>query len=61
MAEDILVITLVKGISGSFPKHRRTIRALGLRRIRQSVLKKDTPSLRGMLKQVEYLVKWEKK
>jgi len=37
-------------------KHKRTLDALGLRRLNQSVIKEDTPQIRGMVAQVNYLV-----
>jgi len=52
-------ISLVKSLIGRKPKHRRTIKALGLRKIDQMVVKEDTPQIRGMIKQVEYLLKVE--
>ena len=39
--------------------HRRTLRALGLRRMNHSVIHEDTPQIRGMLHQVHYLVRVE--
>jgi large subunit ribosomal protein L30 len=40
-------------------KHKRTLEALGLRRIRHSVVKEDTPQIRGMISAVAYLVRVE--
>jgi large subunit ribosomal protein L30 len=40
-------------------KHKRTLAALGLRRIRHSVVKNDTPQIRGMIASVSYLVRVE--
>jgi large subunit ribosomal protein L30 len=40
-------------------KHKRTLAALGLRRIRHSVVHEDTPQIRGMVQQVRYLVRVE--
>ncbi|MGH7342473.1 MAG: 50S ribosomal protein L30, partial [Candidatus Rokuibacteriota bacterium] len=40
-------------------KHKRTLEALGLRRINHSVLHADTPQIRGMVAQVSYLVRVE--
>jgi large subunit ribosomal protein L30 len=37
-------------------KHKRTLDALGLRRMNRSVIKEDTPQIRGMIAQVDYLV-----
>ena len=39
--------------------HKRTIEALGLRRIRHSVVHEDTPQIRGMIAKVSYLVRVE--
>jgi len=40
-------------------KHRRTLEALGLRRVRHFVIHEDTPQIRGMVHQVSYLVRVE--
>jgi len=40
-------------------KHKRTLAALGLRRIDHSVIHEDTPQIRGMVHQVRYLVRVE--
>jgi len=40
-------------------KHKRTLDALGLRRLNQSVIHEDTPQIRGMVAQVNYLVQVE--
>ncbi len=40
-------------------KHKRTLVALGLRRINHSVVKEDTPQIRGMVELVRYLVRVE--
>ena len=49
-------IKLVKSPIGKVPKHRKTIQALGLRKLHQVVEKNDTPQIRGMLKQVDYMI-----
>jgi large subunit ribosomal protein L30 len=41
---------------GLKPNHVRTLNALGLRRIRASVVHDDTPAIRGMLARVPYAV-----
>ncbi len=46
----MLRITLVKSSIGYSEQHKATIRALGLRRMNQSVVHEDTPVLRGMLR-----------
>jgi len=63
MAENIparkLRITLVRSPIGFSYRHKATIRALGLRKIRQTVEQSDTPVIRGMLAKVARLVKVE--
>ncbi len=54
-----LRITYVKSSIGYTEKHKATIRALGLRRLHQTVEQVDTPALRGMLQKVNHLVKIE--
>jgi large subunit ribosomal protein L30 len=49
-------ITQVRGLARTKPVHRGTMRALGLRRINQSVERDDSPVLRGMLRRVSNLV-----
>ena len=52
-------ITLTRSLIG-YPKDQRaTVRALGLTKIRSSVIKEDTPTLRGMLHKVAHMVKVE--
>lgn len=54
-----LKITLVKSGIGYSVKHKATIAALGLRKLNQSVIQPDSPSLRGMLIKINHLVKVE--
>ncbi len=54
-----LKITLLKSPIGRPESHKRTLKALGLRRLNQSVVKEDNPSLRGMIQKVNYLLKIE--
>ena len=49
-------IRLVKSLIGRLPKHRATIRGLGLSRINQTVELEDTKAIRGMVNQVQYLL-----
>jgi large subunit ribosomal protein L30 len=51
-----LRVTQRKSIIGVKPKHRGTMRALGLRRINHTVEHNDTPEIRGMLARVPHLV-----
>ncbi len=52
-------ITYVRSAIGYSEEHKATIRALGLRKLNQSVLHADTPVLRGMLRKVNHLVEIE--
>ncbi|MDO7085963.1 50S ribosomal protein L30 [Pseudocolwellia sp. AS88] len=52
-------ITQVKSSIGRLPKHRATLKGLGLRRIRHTVELEDTPSVRGMINRVSYMIKVE--
>jgi large subunit ribosomal protein L30 len=54
-----LKITWVRSEIGTKQAHRRTIRALGLRRLHQSVVKEDTPPIRGMVHTVDFMVRVE--
>ena len=54
-----LKVTLVKSTIGAVPKHKRTVEALGLRKLNKTVELPDNAATRGMIKQVEYLVKVE--
>jgi large subunit ribosomal protein L30 len=54
-----LRITLTRSLIGLHPKHAATLRALGLRKIRVTVERDDTPTVRGMLAQVPYAVRVE--
>jgi large subunit ribosomal protein L30 len=54
-----ITVTLVKSVIGAKKSHRETVRGLGLRRIRHTVTLEDTPSVRGMVSKVDYLVKVE--
>ncbi len=54
-----LKVTLVKSPIGAVPKHKRTVEALGLRKLHKTVELPDNAATRGMIKQVEYLVKVE--
>ncbi|MCY4171854.1 MAG: 50S ribosomal protein L30 [Bacteroidetes bacterium] len=54
-----LKITQSRSLIGSSGRQRRTIEALGLRRIHHSVTRSDTPVIRGMLRTVSHLVRIE--
>jgi large subunit ribosomal protein L30 len=52
-------VTLVRGLVGCKQDHRRTVRALGLRKVNSSAIKEATPQILGMIRKVRYLLKVE--
>ena len=54
-----LRVTQVRSGIGTQPRHRGTLRALGLRRIGQTVEHEDSPQLQGMIRLVARLVRVE--
>ena len=56
-----LKVTLVKSIIGLSPKQEGTVKALGLRRIRQVVEHEDSPTVRGMINAVPFCLKVEER
>jgi len=58
-ASKTLKVTWVKSTIGYSTRQKNTVRALGLRRLRQTVEHKDTPAIRGMLEKVAHLVSVE--
>ncbi len=59
MAEKKLRITLVKSTIGAVPKNKKTVEALGLRKLNKTVEMPDNAAVRGMIQQVRHLVKVE--
>ena len=55
----LLKVTLVKSPIGYNSKQKATVKSLGLRRLRQTVLIGDAPQIRGMLDKVRHLVSFE--
>ncbi|HWP45928.1 MAG TPA: 50S ribosomal protein L30 [Candidatus Limnocylindrales bacterium] len=53
----LITIKLAKSPIGTIRKHRETLRGLGLTKTNKVVVRKDTPEIRGMLRQVMYLIK----
>lgn len=49
-------VTLTRSTIGRLPKHKETVRGLGLRRIGHTVELEDTPAVRGMINKVNYMV-----
>ena len=54
-----LKITQTRSLIGQKKDHKKTIEALGLKRIRHTVIKNDTPQIRGMIKKVIHMVEFE--
>jgi large subunit ribosomal protein L30 len=54
-----LKITQVRGVIGARWKQRESLRTLGLRRIRHSVIRDDNPQTRGLIKAVHHLIEVE--
>lgn len=52
-------VTLTRSPLGYQPRHRECVRGLGLKHIRQTVTLEDTPSVRGMIRKVDYMVRVE--
>jgi large subunit ribosomal protein L30 len=57
--ESLLLVTQTRSAIGTKPKHRGTLRALGLRGIGQSNELPDRPEIRGMLARVPHLIRIE--
>ena len=56
---DQLKIPLGKSTLGAVPKHKKTVEALGLRKLNKTVEMPDNAAVRGMIQQVRHLVKVE--
>ncbi|MDO4616489.1 MAG: 50S ribosomal protein L30 [Lachnospiraceae bacterium] len=52
-------VTLVKSTIGCIPKHKKTVEAMGLKKLHQTVELPDNAATRGQIKQVGYLLKVE--
>jgi large subunit ribosomal protein L30 len=59
MADSKIKVTLVRSTAGRLKAHQASVKGLGLRRIGHSVEVEDTPSVRGMINKVSYLLKVE--
>lgn len=51
-----LEITLTRSLIGKVPKHRKTAKALGLRKLNRPVVVVDSPAVRGMASTIDYLL-----
>ena len=54
-----LKITLVKSTIGAITKHKKTVEALGLKKMHKTVVLPDNAATRGMVQQIRHLVKVE--
>ena len=54
-----LKVTVVKSTIGAVPKHKKTVEALGLKKLNKTVVLPDNAATRGMIKQFQHLVKVE--
>ena len=54
-----LKITQTKGLVGTKPKQRNSMRSLGLKRMGQAVVREDSPIVRGQINVVRHLVEVE--
>ena len=52
----VLTVKLVRSVAGTRESHRATVRGLGLRKTGSTSTLEDTPSVRGMINKVSYLV-----
>ena len=56
---DTIKVTLVKSPIGAVPKHKKTVKAMGLTKMHKTVEMPDNAATRGMIQQVQHLVKVE--
>ena len=56
---DTLKVTLVKSPIGAVPKHKRTVEALGLKKLNKTVELPNNAATRGMIQQVSHMLKVE--
>jgi large subunit ribosomal protein L30 len=54
--EKVVRVTLVRSPIGYSVRQKKTVRALGLRRMNDTVTHTDSPTLRGMLAKISHLV-----
>ena len=59
MAKATIKVTQIRSRNGRIRSHRACLAGLGLRRIGHTVTVEDTPSVRGMIKRVDYLLRVE--
>ncbi len=60
MAEQkMLKITLVKSPIGAVPKHKATVKSMGLRKLNKTIILPDNAATRGQIQQIRHLIKVE--
>jgi large subunit ribosomal protein L30 len=59
MAKKTIKVKQTRSVNGRLPNHRACVAGLGLRRIGHTVEVEDTPSVRGMINKVNYLISIE--
>jgi len=59
MAKKMIKVTQIRSAAGRLKRHQASVAGLGLRRIGHTVEVEDTPSVRGMINSVNYLIKVE--
>ena len=59
MSKATIIVTQVRSTAGRLKQHQACVKGLGLRRIGHTVEVEDTPSVRGMINKVNYLIKVE--
>jgi large subunit ribosomal protein L30 len=55
--KNTIKVTLVRSPIGALPRHRECVRGLGLKRMHHTVELEDTPSIRGMVNKIDYMVR----
>ena len=51
-----LEIKLVRSTIGRLDKHKKTVDALGLKKVGQTVVKEDNPAIRGMVNSIDFML-----
>jgi large subunit ribosomal protein L30 len=59
MAKATIKVTQVRSSNGRLKNHKACVAGLGLRRIGHTVEVEDTPSVRGMINKVHYMIRIE--
>ncbi|MDG2278617.1 MAG: 50S ribosomal protein L30 [Pseudomonadales bacterium] len=59
MSDKTIKVTLTKSPIGRLKKHKACVAGLGLRRIGHTVEVEDTPSVRGMINRIDYMLQVE--